>query len=143
MSDTPRTIANIHDLVEYLGADDVSHLPRRVYKDTACGGSISLLLSDGTTLHNTDVARITPIQRDHVAGFYFHSIVEGSDAEYTGATLTFPITSADVDASLAHMEEWCAGEWDEANSDRCDGCGEVEAQCLCEEMEDGSIFEEE
>jgi hypothetical protein len=87
-------IANTKQLADHLGADPtVRSIQRRIYKDTACGASITI----------------------HVWGVEVSSIVEGSDAEVPPCSLAYPFTGDDFDRAVEHVEEVADELWREAN----------------------------
>lgn len=115
-------IATLADLVAHFGADDARGLNRRLYKDTACGASISLMLPDGEWLHNglnlDGWAAVTEIR-----GFTIQTIVEGSDATVDSSLFELPVKAKDVSHFVQQMENEAARLWDEANVEPDDtGC---------------------
>lgn len=104
-------IRNLQDLVEHFGAETVSGLPRRVYKDTDCGAWISLETPDGVWHHTgDDWSGITEI-----SAFKIGTIIEGSDAEISSDPFELPVTNAEVDHWIRDMETEASDLWNEAN----------------------------
>ncbi|NJL70719.1 MAG: hypothetical protein HC888_03465 [Candidatus Competibacteraceae bacterium] len=79
-------------ILDIYGSTPAS-LDRDFYKSTACGGHATLN-ADGTVA--------------------IHTIVEGSDAEYTDV-LPYNATKRDIRRAVAAMERWADAAWKEAN----------------------------
>lgn len=106
-----RAIRNLKDLLQHFGADDVTDLNRRIYKDTSAGASISVLTPDGVWHHNgQDWSGI-----DEIVAFTVQTIIEGSDAEIQSEPFELPVTAAEVDAWLSDMEDQDEELWLEAD----------------------------
>jgi hypothetical protein len=106
-------IATLDDLRAYLGADSVTGMNRRIYKDTQCGASLSVLLPDGAWRHNgQDWSDIADIR-----GFTIQTIVEGSDATVDSDVFLLPVRATAVTAFIREMEAEAALLWDEANTE--------------------------
>lgn len=118
-------ITNLQELRDYFGADTVSGLNRRLYKDTACGASISLLLGpdpqhEGFWLHNgfnPELWASLDKNEAYAYGFSIQTIVEGSDATVDSDPFLFPVEEATVAAWMEYMEAEARLLWKEANED--------------------------
>lgn len=103
-----KLIRTLQDLLDYWSADSPRSLNRRVYKDTACGASISVRTSDGAWHHNgQDWSGVTAI-----TGFTLQTIVEGSDATVDSDEFTLPVRVSAVDAWVREMEAEAARLWE-------------------------------
>lgn len=115
-----RVILDLDGLLDFCCADEPRLLNKRIYKATACGASISLILRPGTgfgycgRLHNgfKDWDKAT---NDNVIGFTIQTIVEGSDATVDSDDFIFPVTKDEVDEWVQYMEDEAAFLWKEAN----------------------------
>lgn len=83
-------ISNIKDLCSYVGASNKKRLSRTIYNNTKCGGQVNMIKQGAKTV-----------------GIVFHSIVEGSDAEFLGTRLIFPFTEDAVKEQIESMEAFC------------------------------------
>jgi hypothetical protein len=104
-------IRSLADLCAFFGADNVHSLNRRVYKDTDCGASISVLPLEGPWRHNgenwTDVKEIV--------AFTLQTIVEGCDATVDSEPFWLPVREREVSDWLKDMEAEADRLWHEAN----------------------------
>lgn len=84
-----KTVNGLTQLADLIGAHipTVEAIARRVYKDTDCGASFSLVNHDG-----------------HIKGVKVGSIVEGCDAEVRPIELLFPFTDAQWEEAIAYVE---------------------------------------
>jgi hypothetical protein len=110
-------IRSLRELCDYFGADTPAGLNRRIYKDTACGASLSLLLSDDTWLHNGDQRLRSLDVETPITGFTIQTIVEGSDATVDSDTFVLPVRQSEVKHWIADMEAEADRLWHEANDD--------------------------
>jgi hypothetical protein len=110
----PKMIRTLTDLTRYFDADTPSDLNRRLYKDTDCGASISILTDDGTWLHNRLNLDGWKTVRA-IRAFTIQTIVEDSDAEVNSPPFVLPVAEAEVDAWIKEMEREAARLWDEAH----------------------------
>jgi hypothetical protein len=99
-----RLIKNLADLCNYFGAEEPRSLNRRVYKDTACGASISLQLADGRWLHNGGRGWETLPRSTPILGFTIQTIIEGSDATIDSPVFPLPVRESEVREWIADME---------------------------------------
>lgn len=98
-------IHTIGDLRAYLGATGTSatSLSRRLYKDTACGASVSFLPVGGEWHHNGDTEEFpedTPL-----AEVILGTIVEDTDAEWS-ITLPAGATEDEYERAIADLESY-------------------------------------
>lgn len=106
-------IRSLHDLIDHFGATDARGLNHRLYKDTACGASISIKPIGGEWLHNgMDWSDVKEIE-----AFSIQTIIEGSDSEINGPDFYLPVTVQEVDDWIETMETEANWAWDEANSE--------------------------
>ena len=120
-------LRTLNDLESFFEADTAAGLNRRIYKDTACRASISLLCANvggqkTWWLHNGQDREQwegldAPGCRYEAIGFTIQTIVEGSDAEVNSDLFLFPVEVAQVDAWMVEMESEAAALWREANED--------------------------
>lgn len=111
-----RTIRNLADLLSYFGADSAQGLNRRIYKDTACGASISAQTPDGQWHHNgQDWSGVTAIK-----AFTIQTIVEGSDATVDSEVFAVPVSVKLIDEWIEYMEAEAERLWHEANEEERD-----------------------
>jgi hypothetical protein len=108
-------IRHFRGLLDYFGADTPRTLNRRVYKSTDCGASISVMLHDGTWVHNGDAGWQTMTGDEPIAGFTIQTIVEGSDATVDSDLFTLPCPESYVQAWIADMEAQAEELWTDAN----------------------------
>ena len=121
-----KMITNLRDLCDELSADSPSSLNRRIYKDTACGASISIYPVEGEPIHNGD-RRWESLDIDTpIKGFTIQTIVEGSDAEINSELFELPVDSSDVENWIEQMEERASELWDDAKGydGRCGNCAD-------------------
>lgn len=103
-----KMIRSLQDLLDYWSADSVTGLNRRVYKNTACGASISVRTPDGVWHHNgQDWTGITAI-----SGFTLQTIVEGSEATVDSEEFVLPVRVSAVDRWVREMEAEAARLWE-------------------------------
>lgn len=104
-------IYSLADLLEFFGADTAQSLNRRVYKDTVCGASISVLATDGKWYHTgRDWTGVTEIRR-----FTIQTIVEGSDVTVDSDEFVLPVRVKSVREWVEFMEAEANRLWEEAN----------------------------
>ncbi len=96
-----RNIRTLDDLCAYWHADEPSMLNTRVYANTDCGASISILLTDGRWLHNGD--DWTGVRK--IAGFKIQTILEGMDAMVGGHMIALPVSSEDIDQYVQSIQD--------------------------------------
>ena len=108
-----RMLRNLNDLRDYLGADTIQGMNRRLYKDTACGASISLYSARRAWHNGQDWSNV---RARAIKGFTIQTIIEGSDAEVNSDLFRFPVSAEYVDTWINEMESEAARLWDEANS---------------------------
>jgi hypothetical protein len=125
-----KQINNMQDLLDYFYADTPRSLNRRIYKDTACGASISVLIAPEDPdefgdlpsfqppfwVHNGEGAwdYLTPACR--LKAFTIQTIVEGSDATVDSLPFVLPVETAEVDKWIEDMEAQADELWREANN---------------------------
>lgn len=102
---------NMFHVLDWFGVLHLEELPRAVYDETECGASIHLMEPDGTW--HIDPARAGDWAGLRVVAIRFHTIVEGSDAEFTTDPLYFPID----DDSLRTALDWLSGEAERAEAE--------------------------
>ena len=108
-------ISNMGDLLDFWSADAPAMLNKRVYKGTDCGASCSVMLMDGSWVHNGD-ARWRELTREtEIRAFTIQTIVEGSDATVDSAPFWLPVTTESVDAWVKEMEAQATRFWDRDN----------------------------
>ena len=112
-----KMIRTFADLLDHFGADSPRGLNRRLYKDTACGASISVCLVDGAWVHNGDRKWDTMTADTPIVAFTIQTIIEGSDATVDSDEFRLPVAVADVDGWITYMEAEAALLWQEANED--------------------------
>lgn len=116
-----KMINNLKDLCDYFCADEPAELNRRIYKDTACGASISVCVSsDGGSavqwVHNgDDLWRELTIATPLLA-FTIQTIVEGSDATVDSAPFNIPCSTTEIDRWMTEMEDEASALWKQANT---------------------------
>jgi hypothetical protein len=113
-------IKNIEDLLNHFGADTPGGLNRRIYKDTGCGASISLYLTDGRVFHNgwknlETWPSAEEIDQTGLSGFTIQTIVEGSERTVDSDMFSIPCETAAVDRFVEWMEEESERIWQEDN----------------------------
>ena len=116
-------ITTLQELRDFFGAESVSGLNRRIYKDTSCGASISLLLGpdpahEGFWLHdgfNDELWRDLDRSEAYAYGFSIQTIVEGSDATVDSEPFLFPVAEEEVTTWIEYMEAEAHTLWEEAN----------------------------
>lgn len=108
-------LTNLTDLCIFFGAATPANLNRRVYSETACGASISIQTPDGAWLTDEDDSRWNTITE--IVAFSFHAIVEGSDAEFSSATIPLPTNDRAVRRVLQWLEQEAATAWKQANAE--------------------------
>lgn len=114
-------IRTMADLCNHFGGNGPSGMERRVYKDTACGASISLL-SGGQWVHSGSREMAALTEDSPLEGFTIQSIVEGIEATADGAPVYVPCLKSDVEAAVRWVEEEADRLWSETHG--CEKCGE-------------------
>lgn len=114
-----KKISNLKDLCDFLGCDNknvtASSLSHRLYKDTNCGASISLIGESGTGFHN---GNRTVLDKAKLKGFTIQTIIEGSEATVDSDLFVFGIaTVKDINEFIKYMEEEAQEIWEAANAD--------------------------
>ena len=114
-------IRTFFQLLDYFGAEAPRSLNHRIYKDTECGASISILLEGptamGTWVHNGDKRWDTLTGDEKLRGFTIQTIVEGSEATVDSDLFYIPCTQAEVQTWIAEMEAQADDLWKAANGD--------------------------
>lgn len=111
-------IRNLQDLIDHFGATDAKNLNRRIYKDTACGASISVRPAGRSIwIHNGESAWESVTEID---AFTIQTIVEGSDATVDSDTFVLPVAVKVVDAWIKDMEAEANRLWHEAHDENED-----------------------
>jgi len=108
-------IRTLADLCEFFEVDEPRSLPRRIYKNTDCGASISLQLSDGAWLHTGFPGWEDLTDKTTILAFTLQTIVEGSDATVDSQSFVLPVTQESVKRFIDYMEEEAERLWQEAN----------------------------
>jgi hypothetical protein len=105
------------DLVDALDADSPQQLPRRIYKDTACGAWISVRLADGREFSGERDSWPTAEELDAAGPLTvtIGSIVEGSDAEVQAVPFTLPCPRRELTDAIQYVEDEADRLWREAN----------------------------
>ena len=109
-------IRTFRQLLRHFDAESPARLNRRLYKDTACGASISIQLRGGDWIHNGDPRWEELTGAELLVAFTIQTIVEGSDAEVNSAPFVLPVTTQEVTDWIADMEAEADRLWDEANA---------------------------
>lgn len=112
-------IATVGDLASFLGAEGIQGMNRRLYKDTRCGASISLIGYQREWHNGQDWSEVEAEPR-LAYGFTIQTIVEGSDATVDSDLFRFPVKAREVrqwitemEAQAAEIAEGVGGEEDE------------------------------
>lgn len=98
---------NIGNLLRDYGTDKLSNFGKALYDESDCGVWVSFITMDDE-IHCSDLDKtqdnLTWALR-HVVGVRIGTIVEGSDAEYSGDALMFPcFGSKEFDDTIAECE---------------------------------------
>jgi len=120
------TYDNITELMDAYGVHDPRSLGRQFYKETSFGVGTSYVKSTITRYWDMDGSRRQHIRNamthyeeydekafaanvEHkVLGIKFHTIVEGSEAEFEADTIDFPMTSEDIQDAFDHLGDMVA-----------------------------------
>jgi hypothetical protein len=118
------TIKNLQDLCDYLGAENPSDLPKRVYEKAECGPWISLTTKRGRVICEDELVRSgSKLTMRNIKGFSIGTIVEGQDGDGPVAgEWEFPVESYEVESSIRAMEEEASRIWTCVN-EHPDDCG--------------------
>ena len=115
-------IRTVGDLRAYLGASGSSatSLSHRLFKDTACGASVSFLPVGGEWQHN---GATTEFPDDtSLAEVVLSTIVEDTDAEWS-ITLPSGATEDEYERAIANLESYAEEVWMEIAAQK-----EIDAQ---------------
>lgn len=99
-----KEIKTTYNLCNFFGVllpartDWFAGLQRSVYKNTACGASVSIKIG-GEWLHHKD------IPHGRIEAVRFHSIIEGFEAEVDSRVLPFPASEHALSEVLRELEE--------------------------------------
>lgn len=114
-------LANLEAILSDNGSDmNVHALYRSIYKYTACGPWLSVVLHDGTTRH---CDKLEGIENGAVRKLLVGSIVEGSDAEVGPTTIDLLTYEDPADAvkafndAVEEVNDEACSLWEEANGD--------------------------
>lgn len=124
-------ITSMEDLCEHFDADSPTGLNRRIYKDTACGASISVLIApedesefgdlrsfeEPYWIYNGERAFDYLTTASRLKAFTIQTIVEGSDAIVDSEPFVLPVKTSDVQKWIDYMEAEAEMLWEEANAE--------------------------
>jgi hypothetical protein len=110
-------IRTFRQLLRHFDAESPARLNRRIYKDTACGASISIQLRGGDWIHNGSPRWEELTGAEPLVAFTIQTIVEGSDAEVNSAPFVLPVATQEVTDWMTDMEAEADQLWHEANMD--------------------------
>jgi len=89
------TFENEEALLSFFGLESREGYNRVLYKATVCGASCTM----------------------DEAGITYHTIVEGSDAEFSSDKLLYPVTADAMDDAVHELELLALAEWIRSNPD--------------------------
>ncbi len=103
-------ITSISRLADHFECRTLEELGRHFYDTTECGVATEYLTINDSIFSHDDhygVKRDLPnIWAGHyVVGIRFHSIVEGSDAEFSADPVYFPCNYSEIKDALQYLEE--------------------------------------
>lgn len=110
----PRSVPAIRSLkalCTFFGADSPNGLNYQLYKDTACGASISVLTPDCAWHHNGEDWK--KVRR--IIAFTLQTIIEGSDIRVESPLFVLPVTQEEISTWLQEMERQVGEMWDHEN----------------------------
>lgn len=103
-------INSVSRLADKFGCKNLEELGRHFYDETGCGVSTEYLTIKDSVFSTDDhygVTRDLPNiwAGNYVIGIKFHSIVEGSDAEFSADVVYFPCEYSEIEDALNYLEE--------------------------------------
>ena len=105
-----KNINSVSRLADKFGCKNLEELGRHFYDETDCGVSTEYLTIKDSVFSFDDhygVKRDLPNiwAGNYVIGIKFHSIVEGSDAEFSAGPICFPCEYSEIEDALIYLEE--------------------------------------
>lgn len=148
-------IETVGELADHLGAFNAKDIPRRLYKDTACGAWIEFKVEwevpDANNVDSIYGVDWVPNLDNHeyedhpIVAIRVGSIVEGSDVEpcVEPFELSFPFTALEFERAIADLERNVDAKWREINNTffQIKYAGEIDDRGWIEVNSDGEIEE--
>lgn len=106
-----KQINSISDLARLHGARTLALLGKHFYDETECGVNTEFITGGGESHYYSDdhygITQYLPnIWAGYsVVGICFHTIVEGSDAEFSADPVFFPCEYGEIEDALNYLEE--------------------------------------
>tara|TARA_B100001057_G_scaffold25423_1_gene23406 strand:- start:131 stop:478 length:348 start_codon:yes stop_codon:yes gene_type:complete len=102
------SISSVSTLADKCGADSLAKLGKYFYDITECGVGTEFTTMDKSYQYTDDYYGISKplpnIWAGKVVGIKFHTIVEGSDAEFSCDLVTFPCEYSEIQECLDYLE---------------------------------------
>tara|TARA_R100000388_G_scaffold19146_1_gene14699 strand:- start:251 stop:658 length:408 start_codon:yes stop_codon:yes gene_type:complete len=103
------SISSVSTLADKCGAKSLAELGKYFYDTTECGVSTEFVTMDESYQYTDDYyGIIRPLPNiwagTKVVGIQFHTIVEGSDAEFSSDPITFPCEYSQIQECLDYLE---------------------------------------
>lgn len=113
-----QTIENLAQLCDFWSVEHPAGLNRSVYKNTACGASLSLYLTadEDSAIHNGSERWPELETTTEAHGFSIQTIVEGGN-DIDGDIMPFPVAVSELEQWLEELEGLASAEWDRVNVD--------------------------
>lgn len=108
----------ITSLFGEFGVETPSEYAKAIYKNTECGAWTAFITPNGK-IYSGDLTKRQDTKEfaaRNIIGILHGSIVEGSEAEFTGKPLVFPFEMQDLQNELDSLEELTSEAWEEANN---------------------------
>lgn len=102
-------INSISDLVEVLGATSVSNLPQAFAQSVGFVGTLTLICSDGSVLHEDEGSDFWDEIQD-IVGLSFSGIVEGTAQTRDSGMILFPVSETQFFKRVDRVESLCVDD---------------------------------